>query len=258
MNLEGPTKDGVFVLRFQNGLKENRMNREFFVKLNQALDVVEKKRDNAAIVIVGSGKFFSNGMDMSYLKNNFEEAVDLMQKTLLRLTLFGVPVVACLNGHTIAGGAILSLCADVRVMTNQERRYFWINEVALGVPITGFIASIVQQKVPSHVQNRLLLQSHRFSSNDALRFGIVDEVQSNPESRSIEIAKSLAGRNRQAWALSKRRMYSLRYDPVFRAFGGLKPLNPPKRDEAGILYDVNEKTGVATIQLNRPRRGNAW
>ena len=42
-------------------------------------------------------------------------------------------------------------------MTNAERRYFWINEVALGVPATELIASIVRTKVPSHVQNGLLL-----------------------------------------------------------------------------------------------------
>eukprot|EP00938_MAST-03A_sp_MAST-3A-sp1_P005680 g5680.t1 len=261
MNLEGPNREGVFVLRFQNGLKENRMNRDFFEQMNRALDVVEKNRDGkAALVITSNGKFFSNGMSMPYLKNSFEEAVDIFQKTLLRLALFGVPVVACLNGHTIAGGAILSLCADVRVMTNTQRRYFWINEVALGVPATDLIASIVRTKVPSHVQNSLLLQSRRYTSQEALRFGIVDEVLSNPESRAIEIAKSLAGRNRQAWAVTKRRMYtSLRYDPMFRAFGGLKKHSQiPERDEAGISYEVNEKTGVATILLNRPRRGNAW
>ena len=261
MNLEGPTRDGVFVLRFLNGLKENRMNREFFELLNRALDVVEKRKESgAALVITSKGKFFSNGMHMPFLKNSFEEAVDMFQKTLLRLALFGVPVVACLNGHTIAGGAILSLCADVRVMTNAERRYFWINEVAIGVPATDLVASIVSAKVPSHVQNSLLLQSRRYNAQEALRFGIVDEILSNPESRAIEIAKTLAGRNRQAWAVTKRRMYtSLRYNPAFRAFGGVKKYsNIPKRDESGILYEVNEKTGVATIQLNRPRRGNAW
>ena len=64
MNLEGPNRDGVFVLRFQNGLKENRMNRDFFEKMNRALDVVEKNRDGKAALVITSNdpKFFSNGM----------------------------------------------------------------------------------------------------------------------------------------------------------------------------------------------------
>ena len=36
------------MLRFQNGLKENRMNRDFFEQMNRALDVVEKNRDGKA------------------------------------------------------------------------------------------------------------------------------------------------------------------------------------------------------------------
>lgn len=261
MDLEGPSKDGVFVLRFQNGLKENRMNHEFFVKLNQALDAVERRgsseEEPTALVLTGSGKFFSNGMHMPYLKSSFEEAVDIFQKTLLRVSLFPVPVVACLNGHTIAGGAILALCADVRVM-RSDKGYFWINEVALGVPATDLIASIIRCKIPSHARNPLLLQSRRYRAKEALSVGIVDDIVPNPEFKAVDIAKDLAGRNRQAWAVTKRRMYtSLRYDPVFRAFGGVKAFPNPKRDDAGIVYEVSDE-GVGTIRLNRPRKGNAW
>ena len=53
--------------------------------MNRALDVVEKNRDGKAALVITSNdpKFFSNGMYMPYLKNSFEEAVDMFPENVI-------------------------------------------------------------------------------------------------------------------------------------------------------------------------------
>ena len=58
--------DEVFVLRFDSG--ENRFGRLFVRELNQALDEVEACAGPKALVTTGSGKFFSNGLDLEEMQ----------------------------------------------------------------------------------------------------------------------------------------------------------------------------------------------
>ena len=59
-------RDGnVFVLHMQSG--ENRFNRSFLDALNAALDEVEKSEGAAALVTTGEGKFYTNGLDLTWL-----------------------------------------------------------------------------------------------------------------------------------------------------------------------------------------------
>src|SRR5262245_53238881 len=112
-------RDGpVFVLTMRSG--ENRFNPPFVKELSGALDEVENSSGPAALVTVGEEKFYSNGLDLTWLTG--EGAGEGSQfvvgfiKFLGRFMALPVPTVAALNGHAFAGGGMLALAHDFRVM----------------------------------------------------------------------------------------------------------------------------------------------
>jgi len=74
----------------------------------------------------------------------------------LRLFRLPLPVVAAVNGHAIAGGAILALCCDRRIVARGER-LFGLNEVQVGLPLPGALFEIVRAALgPAHTPEALL------------------------------------------------------------------------------------------------------
>src|SRR5262245_15574067 len=99
------TRSGrVFVLQMNAG--ENRFNAASVAALEAALDTVERSSEPAALVTVGSGKFFSNGLDLTWMGG--PECTDRLafvrslQRLLARVLLFPRPTVAAVNGHAFA------------------------------------------------------------------------------------------------------------------------------------------------------------
>lgn len=108
-----------------------------------------------------------------------------------------VPTIAAINGHCFAGGFMLALCCDYRVMTDGSRRRAWLcmNEVSFtsifsmdrspffqvhfGAPWPLSFTAILNAKVsdPS-LRRRIALEGHRFTPNEAHVAGIVDRLAS--------------------------------------------------------------------------------
>ena len=84
---------------------ENRFNPDFIKHLNDALDEVETENDVDALVTIGSGKFFSNGIDLPFVLDSNRENVSLFMhqysKLIARLLTFPLPTAAALNGKRI-------------------------------------------------------------------------------------------------------------------------------------------------------------
>ena len=88
------------ILEMKNG--ENRFNSEFIGSLNSALDAVEEAKDVDALVTIGSGKFFSNGLDLAFVldsdRDNVSDFMKAYSKLMARFLTFPMPTVAAING----------------------------------------------------------------------------------------------------------------------------------------------------------------
>ena len=129
----------------QNG--ENRFNPAFVAAINAALDTVEAADGAAALVTVGEGKFFSNGLDLDWILGSGEAgmrfvAVDFLGM-LRRVLALPVPTVAALNGHTFAGGCLLAMAHDYRFM-RKDRGYICMNEIELPMPLSPAMAALLR------------------------------------------------------------------------------------------------------------------
>lgn len=72
-----------------------------------------------------------------------------------------MPTVALLNGHAFAGGFMLAMMHDYRIM-NPHRGFLCLNELALGVGLRPPMCSIFREKVKAATFRRMILEVVRF------------------------------------------------------------------------------------------------
>ena len=204
-------RDGdVFVLHMQSG--ENRFNRPFLDALNAALDEVEKSEGAAALVTTGEGKFYTNGLDLTWLMGDGADVVGAFiadfHRLFARLLSFPTATVAAMNGHTFAGGAMFALAHDFRVMRG-DRGFFCLPEIDLKMPLTPGMAALIQARLPAQTAHESIITGRRYGGADALGAGIVDAVaeESKVLPRAIEMARALAEKDRKTMVALKRGLY---------------------------------------------------
>lgn len=205
------TRQGpVFVLTFDAG--ENRFSGPFFDALERALGEVEAADGAAALVTTGKGKFYSNGIDLDWVGSAgsaLPAFLRQLHRSLARVVALPVPTVAAMNGHTFAGGALLALAHDFRVM-RSDRGFFCLPEVDIGIPFTAPLADLVRTRLAPQVAHRAMVTGRRFPAEEALALGIVDQVASEAEvlGAAVALATELAPKASGTLGAIKRNAYA--------------------------------------------------
>jgi Delta3-Delta2-enoyl-CoA isomerase len=196
----------VAVITWNDG--ENRINRDSLGRLSEILDELDRVDGPLAIVWTGTGKFFSNGLDLdrfAKFPDELGEVAPALHRLFGRLLLFPAYTIAAINGHAFAGGAMLSCTTDYRIM-REDRGYWCLNEVDLGLPLTEEMAALVLCRLPPPVAREAMLTGRRFTAEDALMAGIIEETA--PESevlpRAIDRARLLEKKDRRVINVHKR------------------------------------------------------
>ena len=203
-------RDGsVWVLRMRGG--ENRFNLEWLDAVNAALDQVEASEGPHALVTVGDGKFYSNGMDLDWLSTVPDRAADYLC-AIYRLLgrMLGLPAitVAAVNGHAFGAGALLATAHDFAVM-RADRGFWCMPEADLGLPLTAQYLSVLTAKLPGRAVQEAVMTGRRYGGPDALAAGIVHRIATEEQvlPDAIELAASLAGKDRRTVTEHKRLLY---------------------------------------------------
>jgi enoyl-CoA hydratase len=187
---------GVFtILRIVRG-KGNALNLDLTAALVDALDQLEGSTARAGI-ITGQGSVFSAGVDLPALTEGGPEYVrrfvPLMQRGFERLATFPKPLVAAVNGHAIAGGAIIMLACDQRLLARGSAR-IGLTEVRVGVVFPAWALEMARFATPPQHFSTLICTGRTWLPDEALARGLVDELV-EPErllDRACEVAEELA------------------------------------------------------------------
>lgn len=200
----------VYILTLQDG--ENRFNTTSIAAWNAALDEVEGDSSAAALVTTGTGKFYSNGLDLDWLTGaDKAEAVPFMASVhalFARMLSFPATTVAAINGHAFAGGGMLALAHDFRVM-RADRGYFCLPEIDLGMPLTEGMTALIQSKIPKFHAHEAIVTGRRYGGEAALAAQIVHRAvpESDVLETALKIARPLAAKDGATLAALKRGMY---------------------------------------------------
>lgn len=131
------------------------------------------------IVLSGGQKVFSGGLDVPYLmrqdRDGLRECWTLFFEAARALARSPVPVAAAIAGHNPAGGCVLSLCCDYRVMARGPFR-IGLNETQVGLIVPDAIQYLLRRVVGTHRAERLVVAGAMVESEQALAYGMVDAL----------------------------------------------------------------------------------
>ena len=138
------------------------------------------------LVLSGGDKVFSAGLDVPHLLSHGDNRTALADSwhaffgAARTLAESRVPVVAALSGHAPAGGCVLALCCDYRVMARSAdpaRPYaIGLNETQVGLVAPEGIQQLLRRVVGPYRAERMLIAGELVPAERAFEIGLVDEL----------------------------------------------------------------------------------
>lgn len=212
--------DSLAVIEMAHG-RANAMDVAFFEAMRPALDEARRAR---AVVLTATGGIFSAGVDLPKVltgdREYLETFLTALSDGLAELFTIPLPVVAAINGHAVAGGAIIAWACDYRLMARGPGT-IGVPELRVGVPFPLVAAEIVRYALGSARAQRAMLMGNRVPAEQAVAEGFVDELV-EPEAlmeRALAIASDLAACPPDSYARTKSDLRR----PVTDAWDRLRP-----------------------------------
>jgi enoyl-CoA hydratase/carnithine racemase len=202
--------DAVFVLHLGDG--ENRYTAESVAELTALIAEVEAAPAPRALVTVGDGKFWSNGLDLDWMLSHRDEVPDFLialHRLFATLLEAGFPTVAAVQGHAYAAGAMVALAHDFRIM-REDRGYFCLPEVDIRLAFSPGMNALVSSKLTPQTAHEAMVFGRRYGAQDAATAGIVDETSAEADvlQRAIARASELADKDPVTLHTIKQNLYA--------------------------------------------------
>jgi enoyl-CoA hydratase len=175
----------VAIFQMDDG-KANTIELTFLDELAQAL--AQAKADRArAILFRGRPGFFSAGLDLkvlpTYGSDGLREFARRYEAAKTGLFQLGLPVVADVSGHALAGGAVLLLCCDAAIGDPGPKR-IGLNETQIGITLPRFVTAMATARLAVPHWTRALAAGEIYDPEGALAAGFLSEIA--PDARARE------------------------------------------------------------------------
>lgn len=204
--IEVEDRGNVTILRIARG-KGNSLNLELVQALADALERFDKSPARAA-VLTGKGSVFGAGIDLpSLVEGGIEYAnkfLPAMTQLFERLATFPKPVVAAVNGHAIAGGAIMMMACDQKILARGKGR-IGLTEILVGVVFPPWALEIARFGTPPQHFPTLVLTGRTYEPEQAFAMGLANELV-DPEKlldRACEVAAEMGALNPAVFSANK-------------------------------------------------------
>lgn len=171
------TSDGeLFVVDFGDDL--NTTDRAWVAGMHQVLDEVEAAEGPKVLITTGSGKHYSNGLDVEFMAANPDETlayVQSVERVLARLLTFPAPTVAAVNGHAFGAGAFALIAHDHAVM-REDRGFVCWPEVHLNMPFSPGLMAMIRGLLSPVTARETIVTGRRYAGADAVAAGFVERA----------------------------------------------------------------------------------
>jgi enoyl-CoA hydratase len=195
--------EGVTIVRFDHP-PVNALDLDLLERITASMRGID-----GPVVITGAGRCFSAGVDLRAIVDGgseyAERFVPAISEAVLAVFDHPGPVVAAINGHAIAGGCVLAMCADVRLMSGGT---LGLTELAVGVPFPVAALEICRAGMGISAA-RAALGAKTIDADSALARGWVDEVVGKDDllEKALATARELGQYSPAAYAATKAQLH---------------------------------------------------
>ena len=202
------SRDGEIATVTLSRGKVNALNEPMVEEIIKSFEDLETDNEVKSIIFTGSGRFFSFGFDvpefLNYSKSDFIRYLEKFTNFYTYLFLFPKPIVAALNGHTIAGGCMLATACDFRLMVTGKAKIS-LNEITFGSAVLAGSVEMLRYCAGSRNAQSILYSGAMYSAEEACQLGLVDQVSSEDAlaEDARKVAQELAQKDSSAFRCTK-------------------------------------------------------
>ena len=199
--------DGIATVTLNRG-KVNALNESMVEEIQSCFEELKDDQAVRAIILTGWGKFFTFGFDipefLSYSKDAFIRYLTKFTALYTYVFLLPKPVIAALNGHTIAGGCMLALACDYRIMVSEKAKIS-LNEIAFGSSVFAGCVEMLKVCAGSKNAQNILYSGAMLSAEEASQLGLIDQTASQDmlEDEARKVAEDFARKDSAAFCSIK-------------------------------------------------------
>lgn len=247
------TKDGLLTVRLSRP-HGNAINLELVEALIAVCDEAEADPGVRGVLLAASGKIFCPGLDLQELSRldrpEMKHFLRRFNAGILRLFSFFKPLVAAIHGHAVAGGCVLSLTADWRILGRGA--LIGLNEVRVGVPFPFGVTVLMSEAIDASRREEVALFGRNYKDDEAVAAGLAHELADAEGFDGYCLARlgELAEKDPRAFSLTKRYLRSAAMERMRAAtdghdeeFLGSWFSEPTQRRIAGIVRDLEARGG---------------
>ncbi|MGK0389009.1 MAG: 3,2-trans-enoyl-CoA isomerase [Maribacter sp.] len=177
-------KDNYMIVQMNRG-RSNPINAEMVAEIRTLLKKVENDPNIQGVILTGQRNFFSVGLDVielyhyneTEMANFWDGFIDMIGD----LARFPKPLISAITGHSPAGGCILAICSDYRIMAEQSRFKIGLNEVPVGIVIPSGILALYAFWMGEGKAYQAMMEGYLFEPVEALAANLVDEILDQDE-----------------------------------------------------------------------------
>ena len=171
-------KDKTAIIGLDRG-KSNAINAEMVAELHQMIINIENDNNIGGLIITGKEGFFSAGLDLielyDYDENKIKEFWNNFLEFVTALASFKKPLISAISGHSPAGGCVLAICSDYRIMA-EGKFIIGLNEVPVGIIVPEGIFHLYSFWIGNANASQFLLEGKLLGCEEALKYGLINEV----------------------------------------------------------------------------------
>jgi len=158
----------------------NAMSIEMIREIRKVVSDINSNHNLRALILTGKGKSFCAGVDLRWMQkiakqdryDRVAEATEFSEM-LSELDNLKKPLIGRVNGLSFGGAIGLISCCDIAIATEESE--FALTEVLLGL-LPATISPFVLRRIGVTNARRIMLNAHRFSAEEALKYGLISKV----------------------------------------------------------------------------------
>ena len=172
-------KESYAILKLQRG-KVNAINHEMVKEIREVFTKFNQDKSIRGVILTGIPNFFSAGLDVielfSYNKEEISNFFEGFGGMFLDMVTFQKPLIAAITGYSPAGGCVMAIACDSRIMAAGEKYTIGLNEVAVNIQISQNLIDAYSFWIGSGKAHQYILSGQLLKVDEAKEVGLIDEI----------------------------------------------------------------------------------